>query len=208
MGYSTATGPSEKRYRTRRQWNNTRFVMAAAPFVVVPVTVIALINGALWLIGSSIVLACVLLVLAVVRDRRRAGEYRVSAEGIRLQRGPHRQLILSPDVLDASLMERSTCREYVRRRIASRGLNSARERRQAERAFTRFCSIDVGLSSFTFGYGRRVIDRMSNIQNDLLLLRSKSGHEFLLSPERNQEMMEQIARLKQRQSEGAGPDQL
>jgi len=207
MSHGTGTGSPDKRYRTRRQWNNARFILTVIPFIVVTVLVIALINGALWLIGTSIVLATVLLAVALVRDRRRGGEYRVSAEGVLLQRGPHTLMIGAADVLDASLMERSSCREYVRRRIASKGVTSARERRKAEAAFTRFCSVDVGLKSFTFGFGRRVIDRMSTIQNDLLLLRSKSGHEYLLSPERNQDMIEQIARLKQHQPDGTDPAQ-
>ncbi len=207
-GSSTAMASSEKRYRTRRQWNNTRFTATALPFLVVPATVIALVYSVIWLIGASAIVALLLLGLAFARDRRRTGEYRVNAEGIILARGSHRKRIAAGDVLDSSLMERSTCREYVKRRLAQRGVAGLQDRLEAEKSFTRFCSVDIGLNSWTFGLGRRVIDRMSNVQNDLLLLRTKSGDEFLLSPDRNQEMMEQISRLKRRQSEGPALNQL
>lgn len=199
---------SEKRYRTRRQWNNTRFTATALPFLVVPATVIALVYGAIWLIGASIALAAALFFLAIVRDRKRPGEYRVNAEEVVLSCGADQKRIPAADVLDSSLMERSTCREYVKRKLARRGIVSLRGRLEAEREFTRFCSVDIGLNSLTFGLGRRVIDRMSNVQNDLLLLRTKGGEEFLLSPDRNQEMMEQLARLKRRQSDQPPTNQL
>ncbi len=64
-----------------------------------------------------------------------------------------------------------------------------------ERAFVRFCTVDIGLRSMTFGIGRQFVDSMPNAKNDLLLVRLSNGEDILLSPEYNQSLIERIGRL-------------
>lgn len=193
---------SEKLYKTRRQWHNVRVVALIAPFVLTAASGVGLASGHIKLIVGSFVLVVLAFVVAIIRDRQRPAQYRITDRAMELNRGQYHDTIGAGDILDASTMERVACREYVSRKVQKRLREHGTNARKSESEFMRYCTIDIGLRSYTLGIGRLFIDRMESSRHDLILLRTKSGAEYLLSPERNQDMMEQISRLKRR-NEGA-----
>lgn len=192
----------DKVYKTRRQWHNVRVVALTSPFLLSAAAGVGLAFGQIRLIMASIVLVLLSLVVAIIRDRQRPAHYRITDLALELSRGRYHDSISAGDLLDASLMERVACREYVSRKMQKRHRERGTNPQASAAEFMRYCTIDVGLRSYTLGLGRLFIDRMESSRHDLILLRTKSGAEFLLSPERNQDMMEQISRLKRR-NEGA-----
>jgi hypothetical protein len=54
--------------------------------------------------------------------------------------------------------------------------------------------VDIGLTSYTLGVGRNVIDRLPNARHDLVLLRLRNGEELLLSPQYNQDLVDSLSR--------------
>lgn len=203
MGSATQAGTTEKRFRTQRGWNNLKASLIAAPFILTGVVGVGLATGQikLILITAGLVLAAV--VVALVRDWQRPALYRIAGGALELSRGGQHLTIPAADILDVSLMERIACRDYVTRKALRNRAGGRAAKRAAQQAFMRFCTLDVGLRSYSFGLGRLFIDRMESARQDLLLLRLKSGEELILSPEHLQEMMDHITRLK-RKAEEAG----
>lgn len=196
---------SEKRFRTRMQWSNTRVVLVVAPFLVVLAAGLAFARGYFLLLGAMLALTALALAVAVIRDRGRPGTYRIGGGVLELKRGSDKLVVRPEDILDASLIERRACRDYVRKRLGQQAGRSAQELKAMRDDFLRFSTVDVGLRNYSFGIGRLFIDRMETARNDLVLLRTRSGEEYILSPEFNQDMVESIERMKRRQaaSEGA-----
>ncbi len=194
---------SEKLFKTRRQWQNVRVVAMSAPFLLSAAAGIGFTFGQIRLIIGTAGLLAVAVLVAIVRDRQRPAQYRITDTSLELSRGKLSERIQAGDILDASMMERVVCREYVRRKVQKRNREQGMSTRESVSEFMRFCTIDVGLRSYTFGLGRLFVDRMESSRHDLILLRAKNGSEYLLSPDRNQEMMEQLSRLKRRQERAA-----
>ena len=90
-------------------------------------------------------------------------------------------------------IDRTGAREYIRQRslIHTKGWRDLRRR---GKAFTRFCTVDIGLTSYTLGVGRNVIDRLPNAKHDLVLLRLRNGDDLLLSPQYNQDLVDSLSR--------------
>ncbi|WKZ67833.1 MAG: hypothetical protein QY325_07845 [Flavobacteriales bacterium] len=187
---------ADKRFRTRKQWNNTLLVLGMAPFLLLVAASYGFSSGRLYWIGIAAGVVAVLTALAVLRDRGRRASYVIRDGRLMLSRGRHQRTIAPQDIVDASLIERSACRDYVRKKAAVRVEDRGGSRRAAERAYLRFCTIDIGLSSYTLGLGRQMIDRMPSARADLLLLRTRDGDDVVLSPEYNQDMLEHISRVK------------
>ncbi|MBK8226725.1 MAG: hypothetical protein IPK70_06065 [Flavobacteriales bacterium] len=194
---------SEKLFKTRRQWQNVRVVAISAPFLLSAVAAIGFTFGHIKLIIGSAGILVVAALLAIVRDRQRPAQYRITDSSLELIRGKEREKLSAGEILDASMMERIACREYVRRKVQKRLKEQGTSPRESMAEFMRFCTIDVGLRSYTFGLGRLFVDRMESSRHDLILLRATNGSEYLLSPDRNQEMIEQLSRLKRRQERAA-----
>lgn len=184
---------SEARYRTRRQWHNTTMVMWVAPFTVLVGVIIAMSTGRF--VPLVIILAVVVLslVVALLRDRTRSCTYRIEGDTMSLSNGMETLRIAMSDIADASLIDRIGAREYLRQRYYDKGL-SRREWRALAARSTRFCTVDIGLTTFTLGLGRSVIDRMPNARHDLVLVRLKSGGSLLLSPLYNQDLVDALGR--------------
>ena len=64
--------------------------------------------------------------------------------------------------------------------------------------YVRFCTVDIGLKSMTFGIGRQLADQRPDAKNDLVLIRTSDGQAFLLSPVYNQDTVESLNRAIQR----------
>lgn len=204
MGSATQSATGEKRFRTQRGWNNLKAVLIAAPFILTGVAGVGLATGQIKLIIATAGLVLAAVVIALVRDWQRPALYRITGGALELSRGGDRLTIPATDILDVSLMERIACRDYVMRKTLRKRVGGLAAKRSAKQAFMRFCTMDVGLRSYSFGLGRLFIDRMESARQDLLLLRLKSGEELFLSPEHLQEMMDQIMRLKRKMEEAGG----
>lgn len=189
----------ERRFRGRQHWYNTAAWLRVSTLIGLSVFLFAAATGSmlvLWVAFPALVLSAL---VALVRDRGRRCTYTVEEGTIRLSNGRKEEVIALDDVQDTTLLNRSAAREYIQQRskaAAERGV--AREEIVArENEFTRFCTVDIGLRSFSFGLGRRLIDRMPEARQDLVLLRSRGGRDHLLSPVYDQDMVGAIAKAKE-----------
>jgi hypothetical protein len=183
----------EARYRTRRQWHNTAMVLWVAPFAVLVGIIIAMSSGRFVPLIVILILCVVALAVALLRDRTRTCTYRIEGGTVSLSNGVETLQIAIAEITDASLIDRIGAREYLRQRYQDKGLSRQEWRALAART-TRFCTVDIGLTTFTLGIGRSVIDRMPNARHDLVLLRLRNGEALLLSPMYNQDLVDNLGR--------------
>ncbi|MBL8001533.1 MAG: hypothetical protein JNL05_06190 [Flavobacteriales bacterium] len=189
-----------KEFHTRRQWHNTTIWAVSALILMLLGVVIAARSGQ-W--SLLLVLGAVVAVGFVVnyfQDRAADANYSIDGSTLRLHLRKEDQAIERSEIRDASLLDRAAARNYIREKLAvavEKGLSKA-EAKAREKGFIRFCTVDIGLRSFTFGIGRQLADTMPNAKNDLVLLRLRSGEDLLLSPEYNQAFIESIGRMLDR----------
>jgi len=183
----------EIRFRTRRQWHNTLMVVWMAPFALLSGTIISVSTGRF--VALAIVAMVVLfgLVVALLRDMDRRCVYRLDKGTLTLSNAGERLDIPLDRIADASLIDRTAARAYIRQRHYDKTANWLEWRRKA-REFVRFCTVDIGLTTLTFGLGRSVIDRLPNARHDLVLLRLRTGEDLLLSPQYNQDLVDALGR--------------
>ncbi|MBK8500285.1 MAG: hypothetical protein IPL52_16065 [Flavobacteriales bacterium] len=192
---------SEKRFRTRRQWHNTLLAVWATPFVVLIGVLFGVISGnflPLWLLCIALAVG---YTVAILRDHTKRSVYHMVNGIMILVRGDDRLEVHPADIIDASLIDRAAARDYIRVRSSARRSDHSSSK-DYQSAYLRFCTVDIGLRTYTFGLGRGVIDRMPNARHDLVLLRVQKGSDLLLSPEYNQEMVDAIGRMLRRREEG------
>jgi hypothetical protein len=181
-----------KRFHTRRHWHNTLLMAWLVPvMLLMGVLVFAWTGQAKPLIALG-VLGATGIAVALMRDMGNRSTYALVNGKIVLQGGGERLELDIEDISDASLVDRAAAREYIRTRLKKEGVQGRRAIRRRMRQFVRFCSVDVGLTSFTMGLGRSMIDRMPNARNDLVLLRIRKGEDLLLSPQYNQDLVATI----------------
>src|SRR5690606_25211799 len=146
-----------RNFISRRQWHNTLVMVWAAPFLLLVLLLMFAITGHM----EAPVIGAVILVtglgLALLRDMRPRSRYTVRGDRIVLENNTMRSEIPAEELSDASLIDRTAAREYIREHMLAQGATSRAERRRAEKGSTRFCSIDIGLGSWTFGIMRRLI---------------------------------------------------
>lgn len=183
----------ETRYRTRRQWHNVTMVLWVAPFAVLVGVIIAMSNGRFVPLITILLLFTVALVVALLRDRTRTCTYRIEGDMVSLTNGVETAQIAMAEITDASLIDRIGAREYLRQRYQHKA-RSRREWLALAAHTTRFCTVDIGLTTFTLGIGRSVIDRMPDARHDLVLLRLRNGEVLLLSPVYNQDLADTLGR--------------
>ena len=193
---------SEKRFRTRRQWHNTLLAVWASPFVVLSGIFFGVTTGNFLPLWVLLVVMLLGFVIGFVRDRTGQSTYHIVNDKLVMVRGNDRLVVGPEDIVDASLIDRSGARDYIKLRSVE-PTKDGRSGRETQDGFLRFCTIDIGLRTYSFGLGRGVIDRMPNARHDMVLLRMRTGGDILLSPEYNQEMMDAIGRLLRRKEESA-----
>jgi hypothetical protein len=164
------------------------------PFVVLPGVIVGASTGEFLLLEVMLGLSVLGLLIAIARDRRKRCYYIMEEERIILVRNDERREVAMNDVVDASLVDRAGARAYLREWLNSDMKSMSR----AERVdlFTHYCTVDIGLTSYTLGLGRNLIDQLPNAKTDLLLLRLQSGEDLILAPVHVQEMIESIGRRK------------
>jgi hypothetical protein len=183
----------DARFGTRRQWYNTTMVAWVAPFALLLAGIASMATGVFLPVGTVLVLVIISLAVALLRDRTPHCSYVLDAHGITLTNARETLRIPYERIADASLIDRMGAREYIRQYRMQQGVG-----REAllgvVRRCTRFCTVDIGLTTLTLGLGRSVIDRMPNARHDLILLRLRNGEALLLSPLYNQALVELLGR--------------
>jgi hypothetical protein len=182
-----------KRFHTRRHWHNTLLVLWSAPLPLLLAVLIFAAYGSLAVLLAVGALTVLALAVALSRDAQNRCTYLLRDDRLEVhgKKGP--VSIDVGQVIDASLVDRAAARDYIRARLDALGI-TGRERKRRMRAYVAYCTVDIGLTSFTLGIGRGVIDRMPNARNDLVLLRMRDGQDVLLSPQYNQEFVAAINR--------------
>lgn len=185
-----------RRFRTRRQWSNSRaWATAAAGIVVLGLALTALVNAPLF-VEVALGLALLGFPVAFYHDRGDDINYVMHDQYLTLRRKHQEEVIDLAGLRDASLVDRRSAREMLMERVRSLKAEGApaREVRRVRADYMRFCSVDIGLSTLTFGIGRTVMDHHSDAKHDLVLLRLRSGRSVLLSPVYNHDLVEAINR--------------
>ncbi|MEZ4738044.1 MAG: hypothetical protein R2818_01480 [Flavobacteriales bacterium] len=164
------------------------------PFVVLPGIIVGASTGRFLLLQVMVGLSLIGLVVAIRRDRRKQCYYIMEEDRLTLVRNEERREVDIDEIIDASLVDRTGARAYLRDWLSTEIPNITKAQRID--LFTHYCTVDIGLTSFTLGMGRNLIDQLPNAKTDLLLLRLKSGEDLILSPVHVQEMIESIGRRK------------
>lgn len=185
---------AERRFHSRRQWHNTRLIIYAAPFLVLGGLLAGVSMGRFHVLATILGLLAVAIISAWARDASKKATYSIIGTDILLTKGSSSLRLPGSSIIDASLIDRQAARDYFQTRI----LPSAASRTEARRVFLRFCTIDIGLKTYTFGLGRGLIDRMPDARQDLVLLRLRDQSDVLLSPEYNHDLVENFLRVQQR----------
>jgi len=188
---------ARKEFHTRRQWHNITIWAVSALILLLLGLVIAARSGQwslLFVLGGVVLVG---FVINYFQDRAGDATYAIEGQALRLHLRRKELTVDRSEIRDASLLDRAAARNYIREKLAKAvedGLTKA-EARSREKDFIRFCTVDIGLRSYTFGIGRQLADTMPNAKNDLVLLRLRSGDDILLSPEYNQAFIESIGKL-------------
>ena len=175
---------SQHRFHTNVQWYNTRVAIWGAVFLVLVGVILLAARSQFNVFWSLLGIAAVIVVVAMIRDRSNRCSYLVDGEQLILRRTGERTEIPLVSILDASLIDRKSARDYYRAMTSDRGLNRARKR-AIKREFLRYCTVEVGLSAFHLGLGEKV----SKARYDLVLIRTKDHGVRLLSPVYNQDLV-------------------
>jgi hypothetical protein len=183
----------ESRFGTRRQWYNTTMVGWVAPFAILLAGILSMAIGELLPVAVIQVMVVISLVVALLRDRSPQCSYVLDAHCITLSNARETLRVPFEDIADASLIDRIGAREYIRQYRLQHGAEPRQMQGLVKRC-TRFCTMDIGLTTVTLGLGRSIIDRMPNARHDLVLLRLRNGEPLLLSPMYNQAMVEMLGR--------------
>ena len=194
----------EKRFRTRKQWHNTSLVLWSVPFVILLGLFVMLTTGLIWplmVLGTGGLIA---FMFSYYRDRAAKSTYTIVNDVLVLSNGRDRLEIRAEEINDASLVDRAAARNYILLRLG-RGGYDPRVQRSMREAYLRFCTVDIGIRSFTLGVGRGMIDRMPNARHDMVLLRLRNGKDLLLTPEYNQEMVDHIVRMLRKREDAERP---
>jgi hypothetical protein len=179
-----------KRFRTQRQWHNTLMMVWGTPFLILPGIIVGASSGSFRLLQGSVVVVLLGVIFAAWRDTRKKAVYLVDDDRLVLVDKTGRREVFMTEIRDASLLDRMAARAYLRNR--SGPTNPDAERWGAD--FIRFCTVDIGLRSFTLGGARRLIDRLPSAKTDLLLVRLQNGGDLLLSPVHAQDMVDTLGR--------------
>lgn len=141
---------------------------------------------------TPLLVALVGFVIAWRRDRAVDAAYAFDGKSLSLRSSDGEENLDIGSIADVSLIDRSAARDYILQR--TRDLDPAESKRML-RAFVRYCTVDIGLTSYSFGFGRRMIDGMQEAKRDLVLVRLRSGGAMLLSPQYNHDLVDSVGRV-------------
>jgi hypothetical protein len=183
-----------KRFQSRSTWYNTKLTLWGIPFLLLVGVIVFAATGRLFVLLLLAGFSALGLAVSIWRDAGDRATYSLEQGGLALEGRHGRVLIPMPEVLDVSLIDRPAARAYILAKLREEGITDFLGVRKGSRRFLRFTSVDVGLTTLTLGLGRRLIDRMPDARQDLVLLRTRSGESYFLSPEYNQELVSVLTR--------------
>jgi hypothetical protein len=189
-----------KRFRTRRQLGNTYIWLVVGGMMLLFSFILTGMTGDLnWTIAGA---AIFLIGLAVSWRRDKSAEmlYVLDGDSLILRRSVEEETVEITDLIDASLVDRVAARTFIEqhlRTLAESGM-SKEKLADVRDTYLRFCTVDIGLRTFTFGIGRNMIDRMRVAQHDLVLLRVRDGRMLLLSPQYSQDLVGSLGKALHR----------
>lgn len=181
-----------KRFHSARYWHNTALMLWGVPFLVLPGIIAAASSGNFTLLAVMFVVSLAAVLIAIARDSRKSFTYELQESQLVIIGGSVRQELDMAEIIDCSLLDRSAAREYLREHRQGRTASPDAYAKD----FQRFCTMDIGVRSFTLGLGRILIDRMPNAKSDLVLLRLRNERAMLLSPTHTQDFVESLNRRK------------
>ncbi len=186
-----------KRFRSLRLWHNTLVMIWAVPFALLPGVIFGASTGRFELLYTMGGLCAVGLVVALRRDRLQNCHLVLEGEELTLVKNKERRVVAMDQIIDASLIDRGSARGYITEHGLSGATKSSSTCTDGE-PFMRYCTVDIGLTSLTFGFGRSLIDRLPQSKRDLVLLRLQGGEDLLLSPAHVQDLVDSLSRRKLR----------
>lgn len=139
-----------------------------------------------------VMIALVGFVIAWQRDRAVDAAYAFDGRSLSLRSSDGEENLEIETIADVSLIDRLAARDYILQR--TRDMPTI-ERKQMLRGFVRYCTVDIGLTSYSFGFGRRMIDGMQEAKRDLVLVRLRNGGAVLLSPQYNHDLVDSVGRV-------------
>lgn len=148
-----------------------------------------------WLVAVTC-LALIGFLISWASDRKEGGTYVVDQAQLLMKRKYNTASVDLEQVLDATLVDRRSARDIHKERqraLVAKG-KGVSERRAERRYFTSWCTVDIGIRSWTFGIGRELIDRRPDGKNDLVLIRLKDGRALLLSPLHAHDLADALSR--------------
>lgn len=183
-----------KRFRTIRLWHNALMMVWAIPFIVLPGVIAGASTGKFLSFWITLVLSLVGLFFAARQDSRKSAVYSVEDECLVLTTPQLERKIMVSDISDTSLLDRMGARAYVKAQAEPGEPGAVTAAREAE--FMRFCTVDIGLSTYTLGAIRSLIDRLPSAKRDLVLLRLRGGEVLLLSPVYAHDLVDTLGRRR------------
>lgn len=185
-----------KRFRTRRQWSNSRLWALTGTIIVLSAGTITAMTGYAVVLQVAIVIALTGAVIAWRNDRAGKVSYALDQDHLLLKRNGTLEQVHVSAIRDASLVDRMAARDLIRgqlQQVQAAGA-SKRDVKAAKDRALQYCTVDIGMSSLTFGFGRHLIDQRPDAKHDLVVLRKVDGSVLVLSPVYNQDMVESLNR--------------
>lgn len=181
-----------KRFHTRRYWHNALLMAWMVPLLLLLGVLVFAATGKLLPLMFLGGLSIIGIVVALVRDMGNHCTYQLVNGNLVFTSDGHTMEVPITEVSDASLVDRAAARDYIRTKLAREGIVDRGQVRERMRRFVRYCSVDIGMTTLTLGFGRSLIDRLPNAKHDLVLLRLRNGEDLLLSPQYNQDLVDSI----------------
>ncbi len=189
-----------KRFKIKKQWTNSKVWAFASMLLMLAALALTGMTGHLWILVGALCISLVGFMVSLWNDRAGNVSYGIEKGQLVLRRNGIEERISFDYMRDASLLDRVAARDLLRQLMESarsRGADAATLQSIRQR-YVRYCTIDIGLSSMTFGIGRHLVDQRPDAKHDLVLIRTSDGQAFLLSPVYNQDTVESLNRAIQR----------
>ncbi len=189
-----------KRFKIKKQWTNSKVWAFTAVLLVLISAALTGMTGHLWIMWTALSISALGFIVSYKNDRAGKVSYGIENGQLVLKNTGVEERISFDRIRDASLLDRVAARDLLRQRVEgakARGANPE-ALKEIRKRYVRFCTVDIGLNSITFGIGRQLVDQRPDAKNDLVLIRTTSGEAFLISPFYNQDTVESLNRAIQR----------
>ncbi len=189
-----------KRFKIKKQWTNSKVWAFSAMLLMLAAVALTGMTGHLWILVTALGISAAGFIVSYWNDRAGNVSYGIENGQLVLKRNGVQERIPFEIMRDASLLDRVAARDLLRQLVENakaRGAGAETQKAIRER-YVRYCTVDIGLNSLTFGIGRYLVDQRPDAKNDLVLIRTADGRAFLLSPVYNQDTVESLNRSLQR----------